>query len=88
MDDATGRANLLDPDDYRASHIYGAERRAAGSNGITWPSIRFPKGQCIAVFWPDVIPIPTQGAHFAYHWNGTAVDYVRNIETKEIIQVA
>jgi hypothetical protein len=87
LDDASGCADLLDPDDYRASQVFGAERRAAGSNGITWPSIRFPEGQCIAVFWPDVIPIPTQGAHFAYHWNGVAVDYVRNIETREIVHV-
>ena len=88
LDDATGRADLLHPDDYRASHIFGAERyphpdcraierRAAGSNDITWPSIHYPEGQCIAVFWPNVIPIPTQGAHFACHWNGAAVDFVK-----------
>lgn len=50
MDDATGRADVRDPDDYRASQVFGAERRASGSNGITWPSIRFAEGQCIAVF--------------------------------------
>ena len=79
--------DLLDPDDYRASHIFGAERRAAGSNGITWPSLRYPGGHCIAVFWPDVVPIPTPGAQFAYHWNGSAVDYVRRLDTGEIWQV-
>lgn len=54
--------------------VFGAERRGAGSNGIIWPSLRFAGGNCIAAFWPDVVPIPTQGAHFAYHWNGGAVD--------------
>lgn len=87
VDDATGRADLLDPDDYRASQVFGAERRAAGSNGITWPSIRYPEGQCIAVFWPDVIPIPTQGSHFAYHWNGSAVDFVSRMDTGEVMEV-
>jgi hypothetical protein len=87
LDDATGRADLLDPDDYRPSQIFGAARRAAGSNGITWPSVRYPGGNCIAVFWPDVIPILTQGGHFAYHWNGAAVDFVKRLENGEVMTV-
>lgn len=87
LDDATGRADLLNPEDYLASQNFGAERRAAGSNGITLPSIRYPEGQCIAVFWPDVITIPTQGAHFAYHWNGSAVDFVKPKDTGEVLEV-
>ena len=43
LDDATGRADLLDPDDYRPSQLFGSERRAAGSNGLTWPSVRFSR---------------------------------------------
>ena len=88
LDDATGRADLLHPNEYDASQTFGAERRAAGSNGIIWPSIRYPDGQCIAVFWPDVIPIPIQGAHYAYHWNGGAVDYVKRLDDGVVWQVA
>ena len=88
LDDATGRADLLHPNEYDASQTFGAERRAAGSNGIIWPSIRYPDGQCIAVFWPDVIPIPIQGAHYAYHWNGGAVDYVKRLHDGVIWRVA
>ncbi len=87
LDDIAGHADLLDPDDYGPSQVFGAERHAAGSNGITWPSVRYPGGQSLAVFWPDVIPIPTQGAHFAYHWNGTAVDYVKQLDTGEVMGV-
>ena len=58
-----------------------------GSNGITWPSLRYPGGNCIAAFWPDVVPIPTQGGHFAYHWNGTTVDYVKQLDTGVILHV-
>ena len=87
LDDATGHADLLDPNDYRPSQRFGAERRATGSNGITWPSVRYPGGQCIGVFWPDVIPIPAQGAHFAYHWNGAAVDYVKRLDDGTILSV-
>ena len=71
LDDVSGRADLLDAADYTASQAFGADRRAAGSDGIVWPSVRYPGGDCIAAFWPDVVPIPTQGGHFAYHWNGS-----------------
>lgn len=87
LDDVTGRADLLDPDDYGPSQIFGASRRSAGSDGLVWPSVRFARGQCIGIFWPDVIPIPTQGAHYAYHWNGEAVDYVKRLDTGDIMQV-
>jgi hypothetical protein len=87
LDDVSGLADLLHPDDYAASQVFGAQRRAAGSNGVTWPSVRYPGGTCIAAFWPDVVPIPTQGGHFAYHWNGTAVDYVKRLDTGEITAV-
>ena len=70
-------ADLLDPDDYAASQAFGEQRRAAGPNGITWSSDRYANGNCIAAFWPDAVPIPTQGGHFAYHWNGDAVDYIK-----------
>lgn len=88
LDDVGDRASLLDPDDYTDSQLFGAERRAAGSNGITWPSVRYARGQCIAAFWPDVVPIPTQGRHFAYHWNGRAVDYVKQLDTGEVLRVS
>jgi hypothetical protein len=87
LDDVTDRSDLLHPNEYGPSQAFGAERRAAGSNGITWPSVRYPSGRCVAVFWPDVIPIPVQGAHFAYHWNGADVDFVRNLDTGNTIAV-
>ena len=87
LDDVSGQAELLDPDDYRSSQLFGAARRAAGSDGLSWPSVRYAGGLCVGIFWPDVIPIPVQGAHYAYHWNGTAVDYVKRLDTGEVIEV-
>lgn len=87
LDDVTGRSDLLDPDDYSASHVFGNERRAAGSNGIHCPSVRYRGGKCIAAFWPDVVAIPSQGAHFAYHWNGRQVDYVKQLDSGEVWSV-
>lgn len=88
LDDVSGMADLLHPDEYTASQRFGAERRSAGSNGLFWPSLRYEGGNCIAVFWPDVVPIPTQGAHFSYHWNGSEVDYVKRLDTGEIMSVS
>ena len=88
LDDVSGLADLLHPDDYSASQRFGAARRTAGSNGIFWPSLRYEGGNCVAVFWPDVVPIPTQGSHFAYYWNGSAVDYVKRLDTGETMSVS
>lgn len=87
LDDVAGRGDLLDPVDYGPSQVFGAARRAAGSDGITWPSLRYRDGFCIGAFWPDVVPIPVQGAHYAYHWNGAAVDYVKRLDTGEVMAV-
>ena len=88
LDDASGRDDLLDPDSHTASQIFGADRRALGSNGIVWPSVRFAGGNCFAAIWPDVVSIPTIGAHFAYHWDGSDVDYVKKLDTTKIISVS
>ena len=88
FDDAAGRADLLHPDDYGPSQIFGAERRAASANGIVWPSVRCPGGHCIGAFWPDVVPIPRPAGRYAYHWNGEAVDFVKKLETGEVMTVS
>ena len=87
LHDVTGRADVLHPDDYAASQQLGAALRAAGSDGLVWPSLRDLGGQCIGIFWPDVITIPVQGSHFCYHWNGAQVDYIKRLDTGQVLQV-
>ena len=41
--------------------------------------MRFTGGNCIAAFRPDLVPIPLPDAHFAYHWDGSTVDYVQTL---------
>lgn len=88
LHDVSGLAQVLDPDDYAPSQRLGATLRAAGSDGVTWPSIRHPQGRCIGVFWPDVVSIPVQGSHFCYHWDGTRVDYIRRLDSGQVYSVA
>lgn len=70
---------LLDANDYRASQVFARERRAAGADGIVYPSVRQKGGECLAAFWPDVVGIPKQARHLRYHWDGARIDYVREL---------
>jgi hypothetical protein len=87
LHDVSGMAEVLDPDDYGPSQELGAALRAAGSDGVTWPSVRYPQGQCIGAFWPDVVAIPVQAGHFSYHWDGARVDFVKRLDTGEVLEV-
>ena len=65
----------LDPDDYAvAQSLAGVLRRDHRSDGIVYPSVRYPAGEAVAAFWPDVLGIPTPARHLCYRWNGSRVD--------------
>jgi hypothetical protein len=64
---------LLAPDSYAESQPFGAALRAAGSNGLVYPSVRDPGGQCVAAFRPDAVGLPVQSKHLQYHWDGARV---------------
>jgi len=77
----------LDPNNYEASQTLARQLRAEGSAGIIYPSVRQDGGLCLAAFWPDVIGIPIQGRHFAYHFNGTVIDMYRDETTGEVFKL-
>ena len=64
----------LDPDPargYPPGNAVAAAARAAGHNGILYPSVRHPGGTCIAALWPNVVQSVAQGAMFRLTWSGT-----------------
>jgi hypothetical protein len=67
------RAAVLDPDSYEASRTLARGLRDAGSNGLTYPSVRDARGRCVAAFWPDVVGVPIQERHLQYEWDGAKV---------------
>lgn len=69
-----GYPRFHDPDDYGPPQRLAAELRAKGSNGVAYDSVRHPGGQCLAVFRPKAIPLPTQGPHLRYHFDGQRID--------------
>lgn len=78
---------VLDPEDYAASQGLAIDLWSAGSDGIVYPSVRYPEGDCVAVFWPDVIGIPVQGRHLAYHWDGARVNQIKDLGTRDVFAV-
>ncbi|MDQ3289335.1 MAG: RES family NAD+ phosphorylase [Pseudomonadota bacterium] len=81
-----GYAGLHDPDNYAESQRTALELRAAGSNGLVYDSVRRPGGQCVALFYPDLVASTRQSAHLYYHWNGHEMTHV--VVADEVIVLA
>ncbi|MDQ3510793.1 MAG: RES family NAD+ phosphorylase [Pseudomonadota bacterium] len=81
-----GYAELHDPASYVASQRTAVELRADGSDGLVYDSVRNPGGQCVALFYPDLITSTRQSAHLYYHWNGQAMTHV--VVADEVIVLA
>lgn len=78
---------IYDKTDYTVSQALGAKLRDEGSNGLVYTSVRYPDGLAVALFWPDIAGIPTQGQHFSYFWDGTTVSQVKNLSTGEVFNI-
>jgi hypothetical protein len=80
-------SSALDPDDYRVAQKLGAQLRAAGADGVVYPSIRCEGGECAGLFYPDLAANPIQGRHLDYHWNGERVDLYREAGSGKVYRV-
>ncbi len=83
-----GFPELLDPDDYAASQAFARSAKAAGSDGIVYPSVRNPGGTCFAAFYPDVMAPPIQGRHISYHWNGARIDMIKDLAASAVYAIS
>ena len=84
----TGFPALLDPDDYAASQAFARNVKAAGSDGIVYPSVRNPGGTCFVAFYPDVIAPPVQGRHISYHWDGSRIDMIKDLAHSAVYSIS
>ena len=80
-------AAALDPDSHSAAHALGAALRAAGAEGVVYPSVRCPGGTCSGLFHPDLAHEPRQGRHLDYHWDGARVDLYRDAASGEVFRL-
>jgi hypothetical protein len=69
----------LDPGGYAAAQQLGAALRGTGSEGIVYPSVRDPAGECAGLFYPDRARNVVQARHLDYHWDGARVDFYREV---------
>jgi len=82
-----GESALLLAEGYEAGQGLGARLRAAGSDGVAYPSVRRPGGQCVGLFWPDLASNPVQSRHLDYHWDGARVDLYREAGTGKVFRI-
>ncbi|WP_221938649.1 RES family NAD+ phosphorylase [Mycobacterium sp. KBS0706] len=63
----------LDPDPeigYPHGNALADSARAAGYNGIIYPSVRDPEGTCLVALWPHAVQSVAQGAVWRVSWSG------------------
>jgi hypothetical protein len=70
---------FLDPDSYAASQALAARLLASGSNGLVYPCVRLPGGECIACFRPPLVAAVRTGGHYEFRWQAGAAPLVRRI---------
>lgn len=66
-------AALYDPQDYGAGQQLARRLRREGSNGIVYHSVRWPGGQCAAIFRPPLLSNARQERHLCYVWDGERI---------------
>lgn len=81
-------ATLLEPDNYVVPQAFAVAEKAAGSDGIVYPSVRNAGGTCFAAFYPDVMAAPIQGRHLSYHWDGTGIDMIKDLADSAVYAIA
>lgn len=80
-------ADMLDPEDYSSGQELGESLRAAGADGVVYPSVRDPEGECAALFHPDLTGEPLQTRHLDYHWDGERVDLYRDAGSGSVYRI-
>jgi hypothetical protein len=73
-------------DDYGPSRVFGCGLRAQGRDGVLYRSVRHAGGLCAAVFRPRVLHRCRQSKHYAFHFDGSsvaAIDELENVWTAQ-----
>jgi hypothetical protein len=68
-------------DDYGPSQRMGVTLRREHRDGILYRSVRHEGGLCAAVFRPPVLRHCRQSKHYAFHFDGTRVTAIDELQT-------
>ena len=66
---------IYNPDAYGESQKLGRALRVQGSQGIVYDSVRWPQGQCAAVFKPKALSNARTAGHIGMHWDGRVISH-------------
>ncbi len=67
---------IIDPDDYSYAQGIARKLREEGAQGILYPSVRYPGGECLAALRTGILKNCRHSAYLEYNWNGRAIDAV------------
>ena len=70
---------LMDPNDYAYAHKIGRKIREEGAQGIIYPSVRQPGGECVAALRSGILQQCLHAAYLEYNWNGRDIDAVYEV---------
>jgi len=72
-------SRIVDPYDYSHSQAIGRSLRANGAQGILYPSVRHPGGECLAALRTSIVKNCLHAAYLEYHWNGQGIEAVYEV---------
>ena len=72
--------DCLSPNSYVASQSLAAILMPAGSLGVVYPSVRRPRGTCIACFRPVLVMNVRKRASYQFLWSGSRTPRIERIK--------
>jgi RES domain-containing protein len=72
-------SRIVDPYDYSHSQAIGRSLRANGAQGILYPSVRHPGGECLAALRTGIVKNCLHAAYLEYHWNEQGIEAVYEV---------
>ncbi|MEQ1592921.1 MAG: RES family NAD+ phosphorylase [Thiobacillaceae bacterium] len=67
---------IVDPDDYGHAQGIGRTLRKQDAQGMIFPSVRHPGGECLAALRTGILKNCLHAAYLEYNWNGQVIDAV------------
>lgn len=67
---------IVDPNAYAYAQGIGGALRSEGVQGMLYPSVRHPGGECLAALRTAILKNCTHAAYLEYDWNGQNIDMV------------
>jgi hypothetical protein len=74
-DPAAAYLDCHHPDQHGASQALGRALRLAGAAALAYDSVRWPRGQCVAVFAPRALANARPAGHLSLHWDGHRITH-------------